>query len=114
MEGRQGVATVRWAGLSDPCTHCPPPQALAMTSGAHWPNCVRSTCGVSICAVQHLSSSSSIRPTTSSTSQARWAGLQPQQARPQGPNPPSSPPTPRYGTRCTGGSCAYDPLPKAT
>lgn len=74
--GRGGL----WSGgarLSDSCTCCPSPQALAMTSGARWPSCERSTYGVSTCAAQHSSSSLLISPATSSTSQARWVGLQP-------------------------------------
>lgn len=107
-----------WSGVarrSDSCTCYPFLQALGTTSGAHWPNCARSTCGVSTCAVRHLSSSLLIRPTTSSTSRARWVGPQSHLlARPPGLNPAPSQPTPRYGTRYTSGSCACGPPPKAT
>lgn len=116
-DGRGGRGWL-WSGvarLSDSCPCHPSLQALAMTSGAHWRSCARSTCGVSTCAVQHWSSSLLIRPTTSSTSRARWVGLQPHlRARPPGLNPAPSHPTPRYGTRYTSGSCACGPPPKAT
>lgn len=115
MEGQQRVAAVCWGQVEWSLHPLSLPQASAMTSVARWPSYVRSTYGVSTCAVQHLSSSSLIRPTTSSTSHARWAGLQPHLlARPPGPSPAPSPPTPRYGTRYTCGSCVCDPLPKTT
>ena len=116
LEGRQGWGLgSRGAGAGSSSTCSPSLQASAMTSGAHWPSCARSTCGVSTCAAQLLSSSSLIRPTTSSTSHARRAGPQPHPLPPcPGPSPPSFHPTPRCGTRCTPGSCVCDPQPKAT